>query len=326
MMSRWRLFSACVLLLSVSALAQVQEDGSKETTPARGVTAAEYRQHIERLKSLVASCRRDATTCDAGQIGEDERVDGAGFQTRWSWLRETISEAKKTAEPDREKLLGEAGRRLTEDAEFADQSAPNGETMFARGRKGADEILSRPEFRTVTEQSFWDRAIAKFGQWVSEIFSGVSRLGRRSPWLAPLLEWSAITLVCAGVLTWVFRTMQRQRLAVRRESGSVPEMWQKESDNWAELARAEAERQDWRAAVHCLYWAAIVMMEGRRLWRQNRARTPREYVMLLEPDSGMQQTLRGLTQLFERIWYGLRPAAESDYTRALTLFEELRSA
>ena len=40
----------------------------------------------------------------------------------------------------------------------------------------------------------------------------------------------------------------------------------------------------------------------------------------------MQQTLQRLTQLFERIWYGLRPAAESDYTSAVTLFEELRGA
>jgi hypothetical protein len=62
------------------------------------------------------------------------------------------------------------------------------------------------------------------------------------------------------------------------------------------------------------------------LWRQNRARTPREYLLLLEPGSRVQQTLRLLTQIFERTWYGLRPAAERDYTRALVLFEELRSA
>jgi hypothetical protein len=119
--------------------------------------------------------------------------------------------------------------------------------------------------------------------------------------------------------------MQRQRLAVRIESSTSAEVWQKESDNWAELARAEAAKQDWRAAVHCLYWATIVMMEGRKLWRQNRARTPREYLLLLEPGSRAQEALRRLTRLFERIWYGLRPAMESDYANALVLFEELRS-
>jgi hypothetical protein len=197
---------------------------------------------------------------------------------------------------------------------------------FQRARKKTDEVLSRPEFQTVSEESFIQREIARFWQWVSEMFGGVSRFGQRSPWLVPLMEWSSITLAAAGLLVWVLRTIQRQRLAVRIESRASFEVWQKESDDWIELARSEAARQDWRAAVHCLYWATIVMMEGRKLWRQNRARTPREYLLLLEPGSRMQQTLRRLTQLFERIWYGLRPARESDYASALVLFEELRGA
>ena len=198
--------------------------------------------------------------------------------------------------------------------------------QFQRARKKTDEVLSRPEFQTVSEESLIQREIARFWQWVSEMFGGVSRFGQRSPWLVPLMEWSSITLAAVGLLVWGLRTIQRQRLVVRIESKASFEMWQKESDDWIELARSEAARQDWRAAVHCLYWATIVMMEGRKLWRQNRARTPREYLLLLEPGSRMQQTLRRLTQLFERIWYGLRPAGESDYASALVLFEELRGA
>jgi hypothetical protein len=223
-------------------------------------------------------------------------------------------------------LLQDAAARLDEDAALETATEAQSSDNFQRARKQADEVLARSEFRTVTQESFWDREIAKFWQWVGEVFGGVSRFGKRSPWLIPLMEWGSITLAAAGLLTWVFRTMQRQRLAVRFEASAISEVWQKESDNWAELARAEAVRQDWRAAVHCLYWATIVMMEGRKLWRQNRARTPREYLLLLEPGSRVQQALGRMTQIFERIWYGLRPAAESDYASALMLFEELRSA
>jgi hypothetical protein len=276
---------------------------------------------------LVEACQKNPAECDAKKVGDDERVEGAGFQTRWSWLREVLSSAHNATQSDREKWLQEAAARLDEDAVLAaDAAPPQVVDAFPRARKQADDVLSRPEFRTVTEASYWQREVAKFWQWVGEMFGGVSRFGKRSPWLVPLMEWSSITLAAAGVLTWVFRTMQRQRLAVRIESSVASEIWQKESDNWAELARAEAARKDWRAAVHCIYWATIVMMEGKKLWRQNRTRTPREYLMLLDPGSGMQQALRKLTQLFERIWYGLRPAAESDYARALVLFEELRSA
>jgi hypothetical protein len=315
-----------ILLISGSAFGQVQGSVSQETTQVRTVSAAEYRGHLASLKMLVELCRKKPAECDAKKVGDDERVEGVGFQTRWSWLREVLSSAHNATQPDRERQLQEASTRLDEDAALAGDAAPQSTDSFSRARRQADDVLARPEFRTVTEASYWQREMAKFWQWVGEMLGGVSRFGKRSPWLVPLMEWSLITLACAGLLTWVFRTMQRQRLAVRIESSAASEMWQKESDNWAELARAEAARKDWRAAVHCIYWATIVMMEGKKLWRQNRARTPREYLMLLEPGSGMQQALRRLTQLFERIWYGLRPAAESDYTSALTLFEELRGA
>ncbi len=326
MRSQLRVLLGCILLVSGSALGQVQGEASEETTNVRAVTSAEYRGHLVSLKMLVEACKKNPAECDAKKVGDDERVEGAGFQTRWSWLREVLSSARNATQSDREKRLQEAAARLDEDADLAAGAASQTADTFQRARRQADDVLSRPEFRTVTEASYWQREVAKFWQWVGEIFGGVSRFGKRSPWLVPLMEWSSITLAAAGVLTWVFRTMQRQQLAVRIESSATSEIWQKESDNWAELARAEAARKDWRAAVHCIYWATIVMMEGKKLWRQNRARTPREYLMLLEPGSGMQQALRRLTQLFERIWYGLRPAAESDYASAMVLFEELRGA
>jgi hypothetical protein len=317
---------AGILLIGGSALAQVQEDAPEQTTSVRAVTAAEYRGHLESLKTLVAACEKNPAECDAKKVGDDERVEGKAFQTRWSWLRSALSSAHNGALPGREELLQEVAARLEEDAALADEAAPPSGDLFQSARKKMDDVLSRPEFRTVSEESFLEREIAQFWRWVGDLFGGVSRFGKRSPWLVPLMEWSSITLAAAGLLLWMFRTMQRQRLAVRIESNASAGVWQRESDNWAELARAEAARQDWRAAVHYLYWATIVMMEGRRLWRQNRARTPREYLLLLEPGSTMQQTLWTLTQLFERIWYGLRPAAESDYASALMLFEELRSA
>jgi hypothetical protein len=322
---RLQLLLTGILLITASAVAQMQEDAPEETTIVRPVTAAEYRGHLESLKMLVEACQKNPTECEAKKVGDDEVVEGSGFQAHWSWLRQTLVSVHDVKTPDREKLLQAADARLNEDAALAVGTTLQSGNEFQRVRKKTDEVLSRPEFQTMAQQSYIEREIAKFWQWVAEMFDGVSRFGKRSPWLVPLMEWGSITLAAAGLLAWLLRTIQRQRLAVRIESSAIAELWQKESDNWAELARTEAARQDWRAAVHCLYWATIVMMEGRKLWRQNRARTPREYLLLLEPGSRMQQSLRRLTQLFERIWYGLRPAAESDYASALILFEELRS-
>jgi hypothetical protein len=328
-LQRSNLFAITLLVVVSSGAdtkAQVQPDTPpEETTSLRTVTTAEYRGHLESLKALVQACQKNADECDSKKIGDDEGIEGAGFQARWSWLRDTISSAHDERQPDRERSLAIAAARLDEDTALEADTTEGGGT-FQRARRQADDVLSRPEFRTVVEESYLERKIARFWQWVADVFGGVSRLGKRSPWLVPFVEWGSITLAAAGVLTWAFQRMQRQRLAVRFESSVVTELWQRESDNWAELAKAEAARQEWREAVHCLYWATIVMMEGRKLWRQNRARTPREYLSLLEPESGMQQALRRLTQIFERIWYGLRPASESDYAKALSLFEELRTA
>lgn len=323
---RLQLLLKGVLLIAASAVGQVHEGTLEETAKVLPVTAAEYRAHLQSLKMLVEACKKDPAECEEKKVGDDERVEGSGFQARWSWLREALASAHDTKEPTREKVLQEAAARLEEDVALAAGTALQSNDEFQRARKKTDEVLLRPEFQTVSQQSYIEREIAKFWQWVAELFNGVSQFGKRSPWLVPLVEWGSITLAAAGLLAWALRTMQRQRLAVRIEAGASVEVWQKEADNWAELARSEAARQDWRAAVHSLYWATIVMMEGRKLWRQNRARTPREYLLLLEPGSRMQQALRRLTQLFERIWYGLRPAAESDYATALVLFEELRSA
>jgi hypothetical protein len=72
-----------------------------------------------------------------------------------------------------------------------------------------------------------------------------------------------------------------------------------------------------------LYWAAIVLLEARRAWRHNPTRTPREYVRLLKPGSARQRALRGLTQVFERVWYGLREADAAEYARAREMYEAL---
>jgi hypothetical protein len=320
---------AVILLVGASATALSQADAPDGASRLRTANIVEYKAHLESLRELVRGCEAVATECDAKKVGDDERVEGmagGSFQTRWSWLREALNKARNAAPNQRVEILQGVSARLEEDTALAAETALSGELDFRRARTETDKVLSEPEFQTVAEESYLQREIAKFFEWLDEIFGGVSRFGKRSPWLIPLMEWGSITLTAAGLLTWVFRTMQRQRLAVRIESSAVAGVWQKESDNWAELARVEAARQDWRAAVHCLYWATIVMMEGRKLWRQNRARTPREYVMLLEPGSRMQTALWRMTQLFERIWYGLRPAAENDYAGALALFEELRSA
>ena len=296
-------------------------------------TMAEYTTHLESLRALVERCEADTAACDPAAVGDDDQVTvqglGSGanvnqFEARYDWLREAIKNARDPKEKGRTEHLTAAVSRLV-DAEH-DAGARSREAGFAEARRKADLVLSHQEFVTVTEQSVWDKLIARFFLWLDSLFTNVANFGKRSPWIGPLLEWGLIALALVGLALWAMRVLQRQRLAVRVEAERQVESWEEASRNWRSLAEEQAARHDWREAVHCLYWASIVMLEGRRFWSQNRSRTPREYVALLESGSQRWSLLRQQTRGFERIWYGLNSAGEGDYRKALELHEQLRTA
>lgn len=310
-----------VLLPAVPALALRQSN------------VEEYTEHLEDLRLLVQRCQANASACDPAQAGSDEQVSlqslGSSanvnqFEARYDWLRNTLKQARDPSAKNRDRDLAAAANRL-EDA-LQDVTGQRPASSFAEARRHADVILGHPEFVTVDEQSVWERLIARFFLWLDSLFTDVASFGQRSPWIGPLLEWGLSLLALAGLALWAMRTFQRQRLAVQLEARRQFEAWEEASHNWRRLAEEQAAQHNWREAVHCLYWASIVMLEGRRYWTPNHSRTPREYLRLLEAGSPRWVLLGQQTSGFERIWYGLNPAAHRDYQNALDLYEQLRIA
>ncbi len=292
-----------------------------------------YRTHLSVLRDVLAGCRADATACHAVAIGGDDRVAAeegrAAFEVHWGWLRDVVEKARDANAADREKMLGVAGSRL--DDQMREAGVDSGVTQtggepFPVARATADRVLARAEFRQVTGESFWQMVTARFFKWLGRVFGGAAELGHRAPWLGPAIEYGSLTLALAALLVWMRRAVNRQRLAVRVEAGAATVAWQEASRNWARLAEGAAAEGAWREAVHSLYWASVTELEGRRVWRQNSARTPREYLRLLAPEAPQYGPLRVLTQMLERIWYGLEAADREDYDRALRVYEDLRSA
>jgi len=300
------------------------------------VSREQVQAQVQQLQQVVAACKAASTACDRKSVGEDERVGTSGGEAgptlRWGWLREALDAAAKAKVAERQTAMEQAAARLQEiAAETA--SAPNApnslstEADFATARAEASRVLSRPEFQDAAAPSWLDRHWSQFLMKLGEIFEGVGRLGESTPWLGKLLEVLFYLAAAVGLLVFVRRSLVRQRLAITLGAGAARvSAWEKESKDWAELADACAAQQEWREAVHCLYWAAIVKLEARRAWRHNPARTPREYVRLLKPGSAQQGALRGLTQIFERVWYGLREAGGDDYEHARGLFDGLDAA
>lgn len=201
--------------------------------------------------------------------------------------------------------------------------SPEQQAEFAHAQTAVEKILAGAEFQRA-EPTLWERFKAKILSAILQIFTGIDRVTTRSPWVGRTLEWLLFLAAAVGLAIWVLRTVQRQRLRVAL--GAEPAKsgaWGRETEDWWKQAEQKAAKGAWREAIHAIYWAAIVHLEGRRAWKHNPSRTPREYVRLLKPGTVEQRELRGLTSALEQSWYGQREANAEDFGAARKSFERL---
>jgi hypothetical protein len=240
----------------------------------------------------------------------------------WDWLRETLEKSKGLDAGKRGEMLREASERLSRMATELGETGGE-QKEFGEARTEADAVLAQPEFQRKTETSWWDHVTGIFYAWLGRLLEGVARVGAAAPWLGTALIWTLCIAAAAGLLFFVLRNLQRQRLRISLAGSAVAAAWDREATDWARQAEGFASAGEWREAVHCLYWAAIVSLESRKAWRHNPTRTPREYLRLLKAGSGQQKSLRELTWIFERGWYGLREVRAEEYAEARQLYEGL---
>jgi len=326
-LSRRRLRMAGLALAGSLAMSCGRAWGVEEL---RAVSRATFQAEVVKLEALTAACKASAKGCDRTAVVDAERVQAEGsspeFVMRWEWLRAAMDAAAKAKVEDRQKAMGEASAHLQELALGAN-SVVSVDSGFAKARAEASSVLAGAEFQKASQPSWWDRQVARFWKVMALIFGGIGALGEATPWMGTVLEVVFYLAAAVGILMLVQRALARQRLAITLASGAAAtHAWDKEAADWAALADSCAAQQEWREAVHCLYWAAIVRLEARRAWRHNPTRTPREYVRLLKPGSPQRWALGGLTQILERVWYGLREASDEDYRQARQMFDGLAEA
>ena len=292
----------------------------------KDLSLTEFRAEVTRLQGVVAGCAASAGACRGDRVGDDVRVgEGRGFEQRWDWMRVALEKAGKAKPEERAQLMREADGQLAELARESAGPPGAGEArVFGRARAEANAVLARAEFQHGGGPTWWDRAKAWMLGWLLRFFTGVARVGVAAPWLGTVLEWVCFVGVAVGLLFFLLRNVSRQRLRVSLGERSMGRSaWEREAEDWAAWAEEHAAAGEWREAVHGLYWAAIVLLEERRAWRHNPTRTPREYVRLLKAGTAQEQGLRRLTQIFERVWYGLREANAEEYGEARGVYEGL---
>jgi hypothetical protein len=333
-------------LVTVAAATTPRARANSETW--KDASPADLKQHLGDLDALVQACRktRNTTACDGSLAGPNDRLHwtagsaSVSREIRYDWLRELLDRAgKKEAAPAStsimphmeviekkpatvDELLGAASDRLEEEEQQVDTLLAGSQTAnpFAAEHRRLAEILSRRAYKGVAQVS----PVNKFWEWldnqINKLVSKLAGFGGKARWLPGLLLYSLIGGVLIGLVWSLIQLERRSRIRLIPETtgmGGAPSA--REWQLWLKDAQDAAASGLWREAIHFLYWAAISRLESRRLWPADRARTPREYLILLPKTDPRRDNLTTLTRSFERTWYGGREAALTDYEAARAL-------
>ncbi|HEY0758316.1 MAG TPA: DUF4129 domain-containing protein [Acidisarcina sp.] len=338
-----------------------KSSGGKPLEILQGRELAAYQAHLSTLLALVQSCSADinAAHCDPKLVGTDDHLElsgGVQRQVRYEWLRDALTQAtiletaaieaaskgeakknkatpaaktdgKVAAQVDEEKpsvkeLLAAAREHLILDQQAVGASPSVPPDRRSRRRQLA-AILTESEFDQVEHPSAWSRAVESFLNWLNGLFARIPSTGA-SGWIRLAIEWGIVIGASTGLIWWLIQGSKRDRWRLEAAGGGsavAPSLrdWQV----WLSEAETFAAREDWRAAVHNVYWAAISRLESSGVWPVDRARTPSEYLTLITSADPRRPDLTTLTRSFERIWYGYRHAAQAEYDAARQLLERL---
>jgi hypothetical protein len=247
------------------------------------------------------------------------RVGADDFNVPSRWLAALIEEGERDPAhwPSiRARLLTRLAAVRMEATSAAGASEP---ASAQRGRAVLQDVLARREFDAARQSSWMTAWREKAEQWLLDLWRrlGGERLGQRRT--AIVLMWIAVLAALGVLVSWFMRALLRatQDAALHLSS---PASRRKSARAWARDALAAVDPAE---VARCAYHAVLRRLEEEGTWRTDETRTPREYLRLLSPTHGRRPLLADITQRFEQIRYGARPATAEDAHSAVAHLKEL---
>lgn len=302
--------------------------------PEQDLSLQEYITTLHRCSTVLSDSGPDAGThAETGPTAvHDLRV---ALPTAWivhageqryrvetEWLAAALSSQENPAFAGGA-LVQQAKQRLAalrEAAEATAAVAPGRDLQQSRAQ--LDQILSAREFQGAHGPSWLDILKARIYAWIIRQLLKISSRVGRSPAIGTTIAWTAVVLAALLLAFWAVRATIRagSQSEIDLHGASAPGWdWR----DWLEAARDAANRGDYRAAIHAAYWAAIARLEETHFLPEDRSRTPRESLRLLNSDSAAYTPLAQMTSRFELVWYGHRAATPADWNNAMQQLETL---
>ena len=291
---------------------------------AESISVGAYQQQLQNIVANVESLgdHPESAGTVVASIPDQVSVATSSGEIKVSYkvLKDSLAAFAAADESKRPALLQQAqqyARAMNSAAQ--DYEKPAADPGPAHGK--LEEILSRREFKT-KGPSAKDALLARIYYWIARFLSKLIFKGQASFDLMRLIIYLLVGAAATLLLLWTIRRLRRpqEELPEREIIPFSPSArsWRA----WLADARTQAQKEDWRNAIHLAYWAGISYLEEHGAWKPNRARTPREYLRLIGK-AAQYSVLAALTRKLEIVWYGYGTAAEADFHEALGQLEKL---
>jgi uncharacterized protein DUF4129 len=320
---------------------------------ANAIPVNEYRAQIQRAITALDSLAQSDETEDASAYKtraaetisgvrtllpptQSVEWNGASFSVDNSWLHQDLDKYGAVSDGDRGELL----RRITERlkaieeriAEVEKPGSASPRTKAEESRKLA-EILQRPEYaRKIKQESALSRLIERFLKWIQSLIPKPKPFSPGNAGLISQIAQVFVIVLALAVLAFVLKLFLPRLLRSRRSKkkakprarivlGEKLEPDQSAIDLWSE-AEVLARRGELRAAIRKAYIALLVELGDRKIISLAQHKTNRDYLRAVREVEPLYGNVKQLTESFERHWYGLAQATETDWTAFRSAYEQ----
>jgi len=336
------LLSVCFPLLLTSAVAAspVSEYHQRLTQATAALATVAHSSETESVSTYYA---RDVEAVRSARalLPKNETVEwnGASFNVDNSWLHEELDKYAADNSTGRYNLL----TRITERLKAIEERLTEFEQPMtgARGTKEEEsrklaEILRRSEYaHQVKQQSAITRLLDDFLKWILSWFPKPKPVSTGGLGIFRVIAQVFVVTLAVAVLAFVLKLLLPRLLRGRRAKkkdkararivlGERLEPDQSALDLLSE-AEALARRGELRAAIRKAYIALLVELGDRKIISLAQHKTNRDYLRAVRAVEPLYGDVKQLTDSFERHWYGLAQATETDWLAFRSAYKQALS-
>jgi hypothetical protein len=304
---------------AVSALDSLAQSDETETAWNYGVRSAETVSGVRQL------------------LPHNQTVewDGATLTVDNSWLHQELDKYSNAKYEERLDLLRRTTERLQALAQrIADVESPGSSrtTNKAEESRKLKEILQRSEYaRKAKGESAISRLMERFLKWFQNLFPKPKPFSPGSAGVFSQVAQVLVVVFALGVLAFVLKMFLPRLLRNRKPRKKAKEQArivlgetlapdQSALDLLSE-AESLARRGELRAAIRKAYIALLVELGERKVLHLAEHKTNRDYLRAVSDNQPLYGNVKQLTDSFERHWYGLAQASETDWRAFRSAYE-----